>query len=307
MLADPQVGLVIVTSIPSSHFELVKAALLAGKHVVCEKPFVPSSEEASELARLAKQQGVVLSVYQNRRWDADFVTVKGLLQDAALGRISEFESHFDRHRPEPPAAGTTWKAQDLPASGAIFDLGSHLLDQFVALFGLPERVKAFVGNQRLYKDAGTGGEAGGDSFTVLLHYDKLNMLGTAKAAVVSAEPEQLRFWVRGTRGTFKKFNLDVQEPQLKDGKRPGQEGFGVEPAEANGTLTVVDSDTNQPSARRVAPKSPPETYLRFYELLAKAIRGEGDNPVSAEDNTLVIKLIEAAKLSSAEERTIRLN
>lgn len=306
MLADPEIDLVVITSIPSSHYELVKASLDAGKHVICEKPFVETAKEAMQLAEKAEAKGKLLSVYQNRRWDADFITLKSLLVDGSLGRFAELESHFDRHRPEAPqsASSVGWKAKDAYASGAIYDLGTHLLDQFIALFGLPDRVTAFIGDQRVYEVEGTGA-SGGDSFTVLLHYDQLGMLGTAKAGVVSPEVEQLRYWARGTKGSWRKLNLDVQEDQLKEGRRPGDEGYGIEKQEANGTLTVIDSNTSSPYVSKVGPKSPPETYVGFYEEVATAIAG-GHNPISATENAKLLRLIEAAKLSSTEQKTISL-
>lgn len=308
MVKDPQVDLVVITSIPTVHVEQCKEALEAGKHVLCEKPFTPTSKEASELASLAKEKGLVLAVYQNRRWDADFVTLQSLVKDGALGRIVEAESHFDRHRPAPPAASSvTWKQGAAPGNGAAFDLGTHLLDQLVTLFGMPERITGFIGNQRIYTEEGTGADAGGDSFTILLHYDKRGLLATAKAGVVSAEPQQLRWWVRGEKGTFRKNNLDVQEDQLKEGLRPGDGGYGIEPSQLNGTLTTSDPNTSGAYATKVGPKSPPETYVKLYELLGKAIRGEGDNPVTAEEAANVIRLIELARESTTEGRTLKVD
>lgn len=222
---DPEVDIVVITSIPATHYPMCKAALQAGKHVVVEKPFVPTSREATELSELAQQSGKLIAVYQNRRWDSDFLTLRDLIAKGSLGEIAEFETHFDRHRPDPPP--NTWKAEDSPAHGALYDLGSHLIDQIYTLFGLPRSVTGFVGNQR----RGVKGGAA-DSFTALLSYD--GMLITAKAGVVSPETEQLRFWVRGTQGSWKKFHLDVQEDQLKAGMRPGQGGFAVEPQDHHG-------------------------------------------------------------------------
>lgn len=193
--ADPEVDVVVVTSIPETHFEMCKAALEAGKHVVCEKPFVPSAEEASQLVEIAKTSGKLLAVYQNRRWDSDFLTLQKIMDDGILGNIAEFETHFDRHRPDPPPE--SWKAKEGPAHGSLYDLGSHLIDQVYVAFGMPEKVTAFVGNQRIGVKSGPA-----DSFTVLLQYGQ--MLATVKAGVVSPEEEQLRYWVRGTKGSFKK-------------------------------------------------------------------------------------------------------
>lgn len=193
--------MVIVTTPPESHFELAKRSLEAGKHVVVEKPFVPTPEEAAELADLSKKTGKKLAVYQNRRWDSDFLTLRKILADGLLGDIAEFETHFDSHSPDPPPE--SWKSEDKPAHGTIYGLGTHLIDQVYVQFGMPRKVTAFVGNQRR-------GVVGGppDSMNVLLHYDG-PILVTVKAGVVSPEAEQLRFWVRGTKGSFKK----VSEPQ----------------------------------------------------------------------------------------------
>lgn len=188
--------MVIVTTPPESHFELAKRSLEAGKHVVVEKPFVPTPEEAAELAELSKKTGKKLAVYQNRRWDSDFLTLRKILADGLLGDIAEFETHFDSHSPDPPPE--SWKREDKPAHGTIYGLGTHLIDQVYVQFGMPKKVTAFVGNQRR-------GVVGGppDSMNVLLHYDG-PLLVTVKAGVVSPEAEQLRFWVRGTKGSFKK-------------------------------------------------------------------------------------------------------
>jgi predicted dehydrogenase len=166
----------------------------------------------------------------DRRFDADYLTLSKLVKNGSLGRVVEFETHFDRHRPEAPVNSSSWKTKIIPASGAIYDLGAHLLDQAVHLFGLPQRVTAFIGSQR--EANATGFE---DSFTTLLHYDN-GLTVTAKAAVVSPEENQLRFWVRGDKGSFKKFHIDIQEDQLRAGVRPGDSGYGLEPSDRYGML-----------------------------------------------------------------------
>lgn len=205
--ADKDVDVVVITSIPGTHFEMCKAALSAGKHVVVEKPFVPTAKEAEELIAIAKDKGRLLTVYQNRRWDSDYLTLRKIMSEGSLGDIAEFETHFDRHRPEPPA--DTWKTKDEPGNEAIYDLGTHLIDQVYHAFGMPQRVTGFVGKQRRQVQRGSN-----DSFTVLLHYE--GMLATAKAGVVSAAVEQLRFWVRGTKGSFKKVMQTLVPPSKAD-------------------------------------------------------------------------------------------
>lgn len=198
MVTDSKVEVVVVTTAPASHFQLAKLALEHGKHVVVEKPFTPSSKEASELIAAAKQHKRLLTVYQNRRWDSDFLTVLKLLERRTLGRVVEFETHFDRHRPDAPDPASTWKAKFVPGGGAVYDLGTHLIDQAVIAFGLPDKVTGFVGSQREQNPGGIE-----DSCTVLLHYGS-GLLATVKAAVVSPEEKQLRYWIRGDKGSYKK-------------------------------------------------------------------------------------------------------
>ncbi|KKK23096.1 NAD binding Rossmann fold oxidoreductase [Aspergillus ochraceoroseus] len=296
MVKDAGVDLVIITTAPESHYSLSKLALENGKHVVCEKPFTPTSKEADELVALAQKNNKLLAVYQNRRWDADFVTLSKLVKNGSLGRVVEFETHFDRHRPEEPAPEVSkWKNKVLPGGGAIFDLGSHLLDQAVHLLGKPDRVTGFVGSQR---EVNTSGYE--DSFTVLLHYNA-GVLVTAKAGVVSPEAEQLRFWVRGDKGSFKKFHLDVQEDQLKEGLRPSDSGYGREPSEHYGFLTTVQNDT---PVKEVVPTVEPPTYTEFYRKMARALAGEGDVPVSGAEAAKVIRLIELVQESSKLGKTL---
>lgn len=193
MLQDPAVGVVVITTIPTSHFEICKLALEHGKHVIVEKPFTPTAREAGALIASAQKCDRLLSVYQNRRWDADFLTLRKLLDEKRLGRVVEFESHFDRYRPIAPSAAETWKAKPLPGGGVLYDLGSHLIDQVLVLFGTPERITGFVGSQR------EGGVE--DWFTVMLHYEA-GFVATVKAGCLSAEVDQLRFWLRGVGGSY---------------------------------------------------------------------------------------------------------
>lgn len=298
LVKDSNVDLVVITTAPDSHYALTKLALNAGKHVVVEKPFVPTYKEAEELVALADKQNKLLAVYQNRRFDADYMTLSKLVKNGSLGRVVEYETHFDRHRPEaPPADSTSWKTKVIPASGAIFDLGTHLLDQAVHLFGLPQRVTAFIGSQREHNPVGLE-----DSFTALLHYDN-GLTVTAKAAVVSPEEKQLRFWVRGDKGSFKKYHLDIQEDQLKAGVRPGDSGYGLEPSDRYGVLTTIKN--GQPSSETVPTVEGP-TWVEYYRKLARALGGEKVIPASGAEASQVIRLIELAKESSKQRKTLDL-
>ncbi|KAF2489608.1 putative NAD binding Rossmann fold oxidoreductase [Lophium mytilinum] len=302
MLADPAVHIVIITTLPDTHFSLAEAALKAGKHVVVEKPFVPTSAEADALAAIARKSGRKLAVYQNRRFDADFLTIQKLIKEDVFGRIVEFETHFDRHTPVSPEG---WRQQaGRPGVGQVYDLGTHLLDQVVCLFGMPARVTAFVGNQRSGKEIGGEVLGGEDAFTVLLHYEN-GLLVTAKAAAISPESEQLRFWVRGEKASFRKCHLDYQEDQLKAGLRPGDASYAVEPESHYGTLTTIKDGSF--ISKKLTPPSPAATYTEFYRLFAEAIEEDGPVPVSAEEASNVIRVIELAQESSRLFQTVSIS
>ncbi|KAK1813840.1 hypothetical protein LTR12_011748 [Friedmanniomyces endolithicus] len=295
---DPAVDVVVITSIPETHHSMCKAALEAGKHVIVEKPFVPSLAEANDLLAIAQKSGELLTVYQNRRWDSDFLTLRHVLASGSLGDIVEFETHYDRYRPDAPA--DTWKTRDTPGHGSIFELGTHTIDQVYQLFGLPLKVTGFITTQRRYPREGSAH----DSHTLILQYMD-GLMVTVKAAIVSPETEQLRFWVRGTTGSFKKFGVDVQEDQLKAGLRPGDEGFGVEPESLYGSLTTVDAQ-GKIERKVYETVGPPKTYVEFYRIFAKALGGEGDVPVRPEEARDCLRIIEAAFMSSKEGRTVEL-
>ncbi|KAJ9663544.1 hypothetical protein H2198_000810 [Neophaeococcomyces mojaviensis] len=297
LVADSDVDVVVLTTTPATHHELAIQAMKHGKHVLVEKPFTPTSEQARDLAKAAKEQKVLLTVYQNRRYDSDFLTLKSLLDANKLGRVVEFETHFDRHRPEMPA-GESWKTKPEDYS-AVFDLGTHLMDQVVSLYGLPERITGFVGTQRGSRNT-TGLE---DSFTAIMHYPD-NLIATAKAAVVSPEAQQLRYWVRGEKGSFKKFHLDPQEDQLKTGLRPGQQGYGVENESKFGTLATVGDDGKIVEER--IPTVSTNGYTAFYDQFAKALDAKDEKllPVVPTVAADVIRLVELVRQSSQEGRTL---
>ncbi|ERF68373.1 hypothetical protein EPUS_06789 [Endocarpon pusillum Z07020] len=291
---DEMVDVVIVTTAPDQHFPLAKQALEAGKHVVVEKPFTPTSKEAYELTDLANKQKRLLTVYQNRRWDADFLTLSKYINNGSLGRVVDFETHFDRYRPQAPNSDS-WKYKVQPGGGAIYDLGIHLIDQVVYLFGTPKRITAFIGTQR--EPNPTGFE---DSCTIHMHYD--GKMATARASVVSPEVNQLRYWVRGDKGSFKKFHLDCQEEQLKAGMRPGDAGYGLEPQDRYGVLTMVD---NGEITSEVVPTVEPATYAEYYRKLARALAGDTKQlPVDPNTASLIIRLVELALQSSSSGKTM---
>ncbi|MFY0529334.1 oxidoreductase [Archangium gephyra] len=282
LLADPSLALVIIATPNDTHAALAERALLAGKHVVVEKPFTLDAAEASRLDALARERGLCLTVFHNRRWDGDFLTVRQLLEQGRLGRLFSFESHFDRFRPRVKAR---WKEEDVPGGGSLWDLGSHLIDQALQLFGLPESISADLGRQR------TGARAT-DWFHLVLRYGELRVLLHSGSVVHEPWP---RFVLQGEADAWHKYGLDPQEEQLGAGLRPDMAGWGVEPPERSGRLSLGG---NAPGL--------PGRYEAFYRQLAAAIAGEGPVPVTAESAGQVIRVIQAAVRSADEGRRIPL-
>ncbi|KUI61888.1 hypothetical protein VP1G_09043 [Cytospora mali] len=294
MLDDPEIDLVVLSTPPNTHFDLTRRIIEAGKHVLAEKPFVPTSEQAKDLVKLAREKNKLLCVYQNRRWDADFLTIQHLIEDDKLGRIYEFETHYDRYRVDKP---TTWKGTMSMAdgNGAIYDLGTHLIDQVYVLFGKPTVAYGKFINQREGKIvSGDGGpDQEPDSINAMLSYTDRGLLVHVRIGVLSVESKQPRFWVRGTKGSYHKVGLDVQEPQLKSGMKITDEGFGVDGAAYNGTIELLQSDGSVQDY--TFPNVEPQTYLKFYELLAKSLVSgkEEELPVPASQAAEVLSIIEA--------------
>lgn len=298
LLADADVDAIVITTPPDMHFELTKAALEAGKHVLTEKPFVPTSAEADKLIAIAKEKNRLICVYQNRRWDSDFLTVKHLLKEDTLGRIVEFNTHFDRYR---AAMSANWKADlGIPSGGsALFDLGTHLIDQVYTLFGLPQSVHGRLLNQRegkvvdLFNPDGVAAE---------LSYPN-GMLAYIRISVLSAETSQPRFWIRGTKGSFRKMGLDPQEDQLKAGMKPSEAGFGKDKPESMKLFTVSEGDKIEQGK---VPDLEPETYSTFYSAFGKALVSgkEEDIPVKASEARDVLRIIEAVFESAKNGRNV---
>lgn len=298
--------LVIVTTPPDSHRALAEACLRAGKHVLVEKPFVPSSADAAYLAQLSAETGALLCVFQNRRWDVDFLTVRDLLARRVLGdRVVEFETHFDRYRPAAPAAGSSWKV-GLAAEqggGPLYDLGTHLIDQVYALFGMPERVFGKVTAQR--SAAGDGGDAEPDSVTALLSYPAGGPAVHVRISIMSAQEPQPRFRIRGTRGTFVKSGLDPQEPHLRAGGTIADEGFGKD--QHPGTIYLAKEDGSVSPGETWAGVEP-QGYGALLESFAEAINAKDASkvPVKASEAADVLKIIEAVMESSRTGAEIKL-
>ncbi|HAT32746.1 MAG TPA: oxidoreductase [Janthinobacterium sp.] len=287
LFADPAIELVVIAAPNEAHFSLAHAALLAGKHVVVDKPFTISSAEAETLIACAKERGRVLSVYHNRRWDADFLTLKALLEQGTLGRIASAESHFDRFRPD---IKQRWRESAAPGGGLLYDLGPHMLDQALQLFGKPRRLFADIALQR-------EGAVAVDYFHLVLYYEQLRVVLQAGCLV---NAPTARFAVHGDKGSFVKFGLDPQEDALKAGARPGQPGWGRDPV--HGALHLVGAEDDNFVHLQMVEGG----YQHYYEGIASAIRDGGPVPVPAEDGLATIRLIEAALRSAAEGRVVDL-
>jgi scyllo-inositol 2-dehydrogenase (NADP+) len=285
LLADPDIDLVVVATPNETHRALALAALDAGKHVVVDKPLAVSSREASELIAFAKAHGRTLSVFQNRRWDGDFLTVKRCIGEGLLGNVFHFESHFDRFR---PALKAGWREEAKDGSGLLFDLGSHLIDQALVLFGIPDAVTADVESQR-------PGARVDDYFHLILHWGARRAV--LHASMLAREPGP-RFLIHGDAGSYVKYGLDPQEEALKAGRRPGGDDWGREAPERFGTLTNGDG------ARRL--ETLPGKYLEFYEGMAACLLDGAPVPVAADDARRALVVLEAARLSAAERRTVAL-
>lgn len=282
LLAEPGIDLVVVSSPDQLHAEHALAAIRAGKHVLVDKPFATTLADARTVAAAGEAAGVVVTAFQNRRWDADFLTLKGLIEAGTLGEIVQFESHFDRWRPVP---ADVWK--EARPGGAWLDLGPHLGDQVLQLFGRPLAITADIATLR-------DGAPAPDYFHATLRYPGRRVLLHSSKLVAD---NGLRFAVHGTQGSWIKHGVDVQEAATVAGKTPGGEGWGADPIP--GMLTRAGE----------APVAVPNAtgdYRLFWQALAAAVRGEGANPVPATDAIAVMELLDAGLRSSAERREIEL-
>ncbi len=269
-LLTRSVDLVVIATPNTSHHPIAKQCLLAGRHVVIDKPFAPTLAEAQDLVELATKQQRVLSVYQNRRYVGDFVTLQRLLSEGALGRIVAYESHFDRFRPElKPGA---WR--------------EHLLDQAFVLFGTPRAVAADI---RIERDGG----AVDDAFDVTLHYS--NLRAVLRASMLAAAPGP-SLAVHGTAGSFIKYGVDAQEAALKAGRTPGEPDWDADPPALYGTLTTPEGTRPVPTV--------PSSYARYYENVRDAILGTAQLAVTPEQALDVMRGLELAVASSQQRRVL---
>ena len=291
LIADKEdIQLIIVNTPTHLHFEQVKMALLAGKHVVVEKPFTIRVKEAEELTELAKKQNLKLSIYQNRRYDGDFRAVKKVVDEKLLGDMREVEIRYDRYRPG--YGGKPHKEGELPGAGIIYDLSPHLVDQALQLFGWPKALFADVWKMR-------DDVVPPDYFEILFYYDKLRV--RLKATCICRETVP-GYMLHGMKGSFLQQRSDMQEQQLLEGVVPSLESWCPAPSQPDGLLhTEINGEVI-----RQQQTSEPGNYMGYYDDVCKFLNGKAPNPVPAEDGIKTIRIIEAALESAAQGKVISL-
>jgi scyllo-inositol 2-dehydrogenase (NADP+) len=290
VLENPEIELIVICT--PHHFHAIQAcqALEAGKHVVVEKPVAMSSVETEQIIAAAAESGKTALPYHNRRWDGDFMTVRHLIEQGFLGEVMDFESRFDRFSPDVLRA--EWRYNKENGGGTLFDLGPHLIDQAICLFGKPESVWCQLRNQR-------AGSNANDSFDMKLIYPKLTASLRAGVFVKEQGP---RFQVHGSQGSFVKYGLDTQEAELKKGKLPDSKNFGVDLKTYHG---ILHSEINGKIIRGKYATEPGH-YMGFYEDVCATLTENKSPEVTLDDALLNIKIMEAAVKSNAEKRNINL-
>jgi len=275
-LADPEIGLVVIATPNELHAPQAHQALEAGKHVVVDKPFTLTVAEAEAVIAHARSANRLLSVFHNRRWDADFLTLQRLVGEGTLGKVRQFTSHYDRFR---PIVRDRWREWDVPGAGTWYDLAPHLIDQALVLFGTPDKITADIQKQR-------DGAKAPDYFHAVLSYPEVRVILHSSCLVADS---RFRFAAHGTKGSLVKHGLDRQEDALKAGRIPGDSGWGEDDGAA--FLTVA----GEGDATHATPLTlDAGDYRRFYMGVRDAVAGTGANPVPGEQALNVMKLIEKA-------------
>ncbi len=290
LCSDPSLQLVVVNTPTHLHYPHAMQVLQAGKNLVIEKPLTVTVKEAEELTALAKKKGLFLSVYQNRRYDGDFLAVKEVVEKKLLGDIREVEIRYDRYRPAP--GGKQHKEGNLPGAGILHDLSPHLADQAIQLFGFPQSVFADIWKMRDDVEVP-------DYFELLFYYEKMRV--RLKATCIARE-SGFAYTIHGMKGTFLQQRSDLQEKQLQEGARPSLEEWCIVPEQPDGILhtesdgVIVRKDT----------RSKAGNYMGYYDDINKALTGQGPNPVPPEDGLKNMRIIEAALMSASEGRIVEL-
>ncbi|MEJ2594990.1 MAG: Gfo/Idh/MocA family oxidoreductase [bacterium] len=278
LLHDPDLELIVIATPNEFHFQMAKDCLDAGKHIVIEKPFMPTSGEAERIISLAEQKKLNVFVYQNRRFDGDFMTLQQLIDSRWLGDINYFEAHFDRFSPKRTRAA--WRDEVLPGSGILFDLGSHLIDQVLCLFGKPLALRAKVEKQR-------PGSMVDDFFEISMIYPEMTAVVTAGMLV---RDHELRYRLEGSSGKYTKFGIDVQESHLKKGLMPVGDDWGEEPASDWGHLSLSKDGLVMEGTL----KTKAGNYMDFYDNVYEVMRAKGEMVIKPREAMEVIRMIERA-------------
>lgn len=290
VITNNDIQLVVVASPNFTHYDYAQKALLAGKHVIVEKPFTVTANEAGQLIQLASERNLVLAPFQNRRWDGDFLTVKSIIEEQALGEIVYFESHFDRYNPQPDR--TDWKNEQLPGNDILYDLGPHLIDQALCLFGMPEGIFADIGIHR------NNGKVD-DFFDIHLFYSELKVVLKAGVMVREQGP---RFIVHGRNGSFIKHGLDPQEMNLRNGMKPSNEMLGADKKEHYGLLhTEKDGKVIRERIETIK-----GDYNKYFQNVANAIDGNEQLVVAPKDGLNTIHIIEKAYESNRLKAVVKI-
>ena len=289
ILGDRLIELVIINTPDYLHYEMAIKALEAGKHIVVEKPFTLTTAQADEIIALAAKRGLMVSVFQNRRWDGDFLTVKKVIEAGSLGRLVSFESHFDRFR---NYIQKSWKEEKQLGAGTLYNLGSHMIDQALDLFGMPGYIFADVRGQR------TGSEVD-DSFDIFMQFPDVKCLVRGSYLVKEQGP---RYILHGTHGSFLKWGIDPQEEALKAGKIPGVKGWGSDLPNMFGILNTEVGDTE----KRERIPTIPGNYMAYYDNIYEHLRHGSELAVKGEEARNVIRIIEAAYESAEKGEAVRI-
>jgi len=278
------IDLVVVATPNTSHHPIAKQCLLAGRHVVVDKPFTTTLAEAEDLVETAARQQRIVTVYQDRRYTGDFVTVLKVVTEGSIGSVVTFESHFDRFRPE--RKPNAWREEELPGSGVWFDIGPHLFDQALLLFGVPDAIGADIRVDR-------EGSVVDDAFDVTLHY--ANVRALLRASML-AQPVGPTWIVHGTKGTFIKYGMDPQEAALKEGRTPAEPEWDTEPAELHGKLVTPEGTRVVPTLR--------SSFAHYYENVRDAVLGKAKLAVTPEWSLDVMRGLIVARESSRQRRIL---
>ena len=290
VLADPEIELLVVATPNLMHVEMARAALRAGKHVVLEKPMAPDGEQARELIDLAEKCGRQIFVFHNRRLDGDFLTVRRVVESGMLGELVAYEAHFDSWAPKLKIGSRDWKEKDEPSISILHDLGTHLVDQAVALFGRPFAVTAQLMRQR-------PGSQISDGFTLLLDYGHLQV--TLKSSLLVRQ-EGLHFQLNGSRGSFVKNGFDPQESDLRRGRSVLDFGWGTEQKDKYGKIRTSLGGLEIEGTVETLPGN----YMEFYKRIADVLRRSGSPFLLVEEALVTVDILDAAISSHREGRTI---